>query len=445
MRNITLSLWGLLLVLTGLWLLADTMLPQPLTFISVRHVMVQYSGIIGISVMSVAMILATRPRWLESYLGGLDKTYRLHKWLGITGLVVAVTHWLWVNAPKWLVSLGWMDRPRRGGAHNTETLGTIEQFFHAQRELAESIGEWAFYAVVLFIALALIKRFPYRLFARTHKWIAVVYLLLVCHAVVLLKFSYWTQPIGLVTGLLMVAGVVSATLVLFNRVGIRNQVQGTVESLQYFPEIQVLETSIRLDQGWRGHQGGQFAFVSYDPKEGSHPYTIGSAWDPHDRRIVFITKALGDYTAVLPDSLKTGDRVKVEGPYGRFTFDDQHKRQIWIGGGIGITPFIARMKQLAQTPGKQTIDLFHTIPKFEQAPIDKLTTDAAAANVRLHVLVDDKDGLLDGARIRSTVPEWQSASIWFCGPIGFGKAIRQDLIANGLPPREFHQELFAMR
>ncbi len=40
MRNITLSLWVLLLVLTGLWLLADTMLPQPLIFISVRHVMV---------------------------------------------------------------------------------------------------------------------------------------------------------------------------------------------------------------------------------------------------------------------------------------------------------------------------------------------------------------------------------------------------------------------
>ena len=288
MRNITLSLWGLLLAVTGLWLLADTMLPEPLTFIAVRHVLVQYSGIVGISVMSVAMLLATRPRWLESYLGGLDKTYRLHKWLGITGLVVAVTHWLWVNGPKWLVSLGWMDRPRRGGAHNTETLGTIEQFFHAQRGLAESIGEWAFYAVVLLIALALIKRFPYRLFAKTHKWIAVVYLLLVFHAVVLLKFSYWIQPIGQVTGLLMLAGVVSATVVLFDRVGIRNQVQGTVESLQYFPELQVLETSIQLDQGWHGHQGGQFAFVSYDANEGSHPYTIGSAWDPHDRRIVFL-------------------------------------------------------------------------------------------------------------------------------------------------------------
>ncbi len=161
--------------------------------------------------------------------------------------------------------------------------------------------------------------------------------------------------------------------------------------------------------------------------------------------MLLITKALGDYTAVLPDSLTPGDRVKVEGPYGRFTFGDQHQRQIWIGGGIGITPFIARMKQVAQTPGTQAIDLFHTIPKLEQAPIDKLTADAVAANVRLHVLVDDKDGLLDGARIRLKIAEWQSASIWFCGPIGFGNAIRQDLIANGLSPRQFHQELFAMR
>jgi len=29
------------------------------------------------------MILATRPKWLERPLGGLDKMYQLHKWTGI--------------------------------------------------------------------------------------------------------------------------------------------------------------------------------------------------------------------------------------------------------------------------------------------------------------------------------------------------------------------------
>jgi predicted ferric reductase len=62
------------------------------------------------------------------------------------------------------------------------------------------------------------------------------------------------------------------------------------------------------------------------------------------------------------------------------------------------------------------------------------------------VLVDSRDGLLTGDRIRSVVPGWRDASIWFCGPTGFGEALRADFAAHGLPVEErFHQELFSMR
>ncbi|MFU2488283.1 hypothetical protein [Thauera sp. WH-1] len=40
----------------------------------------------------------------------------------------------------------------------------MEIFFRGQGGLAESVGEWAFYAAVVLIVLALAKRFPYRLF-----------------------------------------------------------------------------------------------------------------------------------------------------------------------------------------------------------------------------------------------------------------------------------------
>lgn len=441
MRNIKVALWGLLLGLTGLWVLANLDLPEPLTFFAVRKQAVQLTGVLAIGVMSVAMVLATRPRWLEPWLDGLDKTYRLHKWLGITALIVAILHWLWGKGPKWAVSLGLMERPQRRARG---AFGPTEQFFREYRDTAELIGEWAFYAVVLFIALALIKRFPYRLFAKTHQVLAVAYIALVFHAVVMMNGSYWAQPVGLVTGLLMAAGVVSAILVLFNGVGIRHQAHGTIESLEYYPKIRVLETAIRMDEDWRGHAAGQFAFVTFDPKEGAHPFTLADAWNPHDRRVVFITKGLGDYTELLPDLLHVGDKAKVEGPYGCFTFDDRN-RQIWIGGGIGITPFIARMKHLAKTPHAQVIDLYYATLTFDPTVRDRLHADAAAADVRLHILVEGRDGRLDGARIRSENPDWRSASIWFCGPLGFGNALRRDLVANGLAPKDFNQELFNFR
>ena len=82
---------------------------------------------------------------------------------------------------------------------------------------------------------------------------------------------------------------------------------------------------------------------------------------------------------------------------------------------------------------------------FDQTAIDRLTADAAAAVVRLHLLVSSRDGRLNGERIRSVVPDWQSASIWFCGPSEFGEALRKDFLAHGLPAERYHQELFQMR
>ncbi|MEP1906299.1 MAG: ferric reductase, partial [Nitratireductor sp.] len=65
--------------------------------------------------------------------------------------------------------------------------------------------------------------------------------------------------------------------------------------------------------------------------------------------------------------------------------------------------------------------------------------------VRLHLLVDGKDGRLSAERIKQAVPEWEEAGIWFCGPAGFGLALRKDLLASGLSPDAFHQELFQLR
>ena len=87
----------------------------------------------------------------------------------------------------------------------------------------------------------------------------------------------------------------------------------------------------------------------------------------------------------------------------------------------------------------------HTQRPRSSAQKSRLRADAAAAGIRLHVLVDAEDGLLDGERIRRLVPDWAQASLWFCGPGGFGRALHADFAARGLPARAFHQELFQMR
>jgi predicted ferric reductase len=244
----------------------------------------------------------------------------------------------------------------------------------------------------------------------------------------------------------MAGGSVAAVLVLLGRVGAGRQVKGHIETLTHYPALDVIESRIALQPGWPGHAAGQFAFVTSNVREGAHPYTIASSWNERDPRITFITKALGDHTRRLRQYLKVGMPVTVEGPYGCFDFEDDRPRQIWIGAGIGITPFVARMKQLAVRPGDKAIDLFHPTAVYEPAAIAKLEADALAAGVRLHLIADDRgDARLDGQRIRAAVPEWVSASLWFCGPAGFGEGLRRDFAAHGFAASRFHQELFEMR
>ncbi|MFG1394786.1 ferredoxin reductase family protein [Xanthobacter agilis] len=450
MRNIQILYFSVIALIVVLWVFAEGSLFSASNFFQVRDLVIQSSGVLAIGLMSIAMMLALRPRWPERWFGGLDKMYRLHKWLGISILVVATFHWLWAEGPKWASGLGLIE----GGARPTRApiADPVQAFLTSLRGSAESVGEWAFYAAALLMILALVKYFPYRLFYKTHRLLAVAYLVLSFHAMVLTKFSYWMSPLGLLLALLLVGGVGAAVIVLLGLRGKGRQVWGRIATLHYYPGVRTLEIAIDMAQGWPGHKAGQFAFAMSDPSEGPHPYTIASSWHDGESRISFIAKELGDHTSRLKDKLSIGQEVRIEGPYGRFTFDDDFAHQIWIAGGIGITPFIARMKHMAllrdtpDWPKGQVIDLFHTTSEVDEEALAKLAADALNADVRLHLLIDARDGQLTGDRLRAAVPDWSTTSIWFCGPTGFADALKRDLAAKGFPTdRRFHQELFAMR
>ena len=143
MKNIKTALWLIPALLTALWLAANLPLPETLGFIAIRNLLVQYSGVLSLGAMSVIMVLATRARWLESWVNGLDKSYRLHKWLGISALVTSIVHWIASQGPKWMVGLGLIEAPQRGRPPGGgPSLDTVQAFFMSQRGLAEGVGEW---------------------------------------------------------------------------------------------------------------------------------------------------------------------------------------------------------------------------------------------------------------------------------------------------------------
>ncbi len=442
MKRIVWVILTLPVVLTLLWFQAD---PDGFAldrFWPLRSAMVQYSGVLVMAAMSVALILAARPALGERLCGGLDKCYRLHKWLGISALLLATLHWLWAQGPKWAVGLGWLERPaRRGAGQAGEGLAALLQ---GQRGIAESLGEWAFYACVLLIVLALIPRFPYRWFFRTHRLLALAYLLLVYHALILAKPAYWATALGVLGALLLLAGSTAALLSLTRNIGRRRQVLGRIDTLQHHPDNRVLAVRIRLEGAWPGHRAGQFAFVTFDRREGPHPFTISSAW-LDDGCLEFAIKGLGDYTRTLPQTLRPGDPVTVEGPYGHFDFSSRKAGQIWVAGGIGIAPFLARLRALAGRTDTQPIDLFYCTSEPCADFIDDLRGLAAAAQVELHLVIAPRGQRLTSQQLRADISDWQVRDIWFCGPSRFGRTLRRDMRAHGMATGDFHQELFEMR
>jgi predicted ferric reductase len=116
-----------------------------------------------------------------------------------------------------------------------------------------------------------------------------------------------------------------------------------------------------------------------------------------------------------------------------------------VGGGIGITPFLARLQALAGHNDGKAIDLFYATAEHDPAMIARLQRDAERARVNLHVLWEPRDGRLDTARLQALIPDWCHADVWFCGPAGFGRMLREELQVQGLPAQRFHQEWFEMR
>lgn len=405
----------------------------------VRQEALYLSGLLSIAMMSLAMFLSTRPAWLETPLGGMDRVYRTHKWAGILGVAFAVIHWLVEEIVGDILKA---TVGREGRIPKEKFTGFLEVL----RDLAKDMGEWAFYAVLAMLVITLWKRFPYKPWRVLHQAMPVLYLMLALHAAMLAPTDYWIQPVGILLAMLGATGVYGAVYSLIGRIGRARQVSGIVAAVEQ-PAPDVVAVTCQLDGRWRGHRPGQFAFITFDQKEGAHPFTIASA-DRGDRNIKFQIKALGDYTRTLGLRLKAGNTVKVEGPYGRFDMarHDRKARQVWIAGGIGVTPFLAWLDSLQQTRSDVSADLHYCTRDRGSDPfVARLEANCAALpGIRLHVHGAQQGETLSAADVAAPPTDPRRSEIWFCGPQGLAEELKRELVRIG-GRFTLHQEAFEMR
>ena len=397
------------------------------------------SGLLSITLMSLCMLLAIRPVWLESPLGGLDRIYRLHKWSGILGISFGAIHWLIKLSGGLLKSL-------------IGTGGRLPKIKHeglagVLREFGDDMGEPALYIALAMLVITLWRRFPYPIWRHLHRIMPVLYLMLAFHAVVLAPAAYWTQPVGVMLATFIAIGTISSLISVSGLIGRRRQVNGTISSIRTDNEI--TEITCRLDDAWQGHKAGQFAFITFSRLEGAHPFTIASA-DRGDKSITFCIKALGDFTRRIGHQVQVGQVVSIEGPYGRFQYRlcRPDRRQIWVAGGIGVTPFLAWLESFQGSPAEwhqadfhyctQNRDTDHFVSRLQD-----LCTEQPG--IRLHIHSAQHGERLSASALKLAQTQREKTEIWFCGPSGLANALKKGLGESWNANLCFHQEAFEMR
>jgi len=407
-------------------------------YLSMRKALTTLTGALALGWMGICMLLALRPSWLERALDGLDKLFYIHKWVGIGAVLLVVTHWLLILSPRTLMAWGWVESvarhphgPRGGGQ---SLVG-----------LAKEMGEWSAWLMIVLGVVALLRFVPYGWFRKLHKGFPVAFLIGACHSVVMVHRDFSGTLFDVLMLIIAALGSVIAVYSLVGMIGRRYQHRARVASVSTCA-AEVVNLQIEPGADWPGHRAGQFALLTLNEDEGAHPFTIVSDWQP-GASLRFAIKPLGDYTRTLVARVRVGDAATIEGPYGRFDFGDDADPQVWVAGGIGVAPFIARLEALARSGAARprNIHFFYSVRSASEASFPEgLEALCRRAGVTLHLRIPSRDGRICDGEIGRLAKH--ARGVWFCGPAGWARSLGDALQRDfGLPRQHFHRELFEFR
>jgi predicted ferric reductase len=200
----------------------------------------------------------------------------------------------------------------------------------------------------------------------------------------------------------------------------------------------------------RAGQFFQWRFLDGPGWSRSHPFSLSAA--PGGDRLRITVKSSGDGSARVA-SLRPGTRALVEGPYGRLTGESYTGGPlVLLACGIGITPLISLLGELAYGPGEATL-VYRVRSEQEPAFRSELDWFAAKRGVTVVYLVGPRsaDGSwlpaghrdTDVGALRRLAPDVADAEVYLCGPEAWTEAARSAARAAGVPAARLHTELFS--
>jgi predicted ferric reductase len=388
----------------------------------------------GTVAFALNLVLGARLRPVEALFGGLERMYKAHRLNGQIAFLLLLGHVVFILASRATISTSTALDLLRPSAGWTVFAGVL-----------------AFAGMVVAIVLTLFVRMGHELFVYVQRSFGIVFLGATYHVFTTDGARDDSQALNLYMASLATLGIAAFAYrsvlgdVLVRRrpyrVAAVNRLDENVTEVVMEPRARRLT-----------YAPGQFLFVSFrEPfseqfplflRNQFHPFSITSA--PDESRLRITVKAVGDYTRALR-TLEPGAAAVVEGPYGAFSSRDlQNDRQIWIAGGIGVTPFLSMARSLDGRAGP-AVDFYYCVEHEPEAHfLDEIRSIAREREgFRVSLVPRDREGFLTAERLAAENDDLASADILVCGPPAMIESLRSQLKRQGVPGSQIHAEEFS--
>jgi predicted ferric reductase len=423
---------GCLIITTVLWIAGRFQNEIPPGFWPWRGLS-QLTVLWSVTLMSVAMLAVVRAHALEPAFGGLDRAVRFHRILGPSAIVLLIAHVIFLA----LVQL-------ESGA----SIGDV--FVPFWSASARSIDILVFYLLLLLGGLAYDRRMSYERWLSVHRLTGLIFLGGSAHAVIEPGTIADFEPLRTWMVILILAGGAAwlYRVVLFNRLGPR---------YRYLLETVVPRGSNIIDLVMRPvdrrmmYEPGTFVFLRVPEIKGHqkelHPFSISST--PVDRDLRVSIRTIGDFTRRLP-ALEPGTHLDVYGPFGGFTSHRfaPFRRLVFIGAGIGITPFLGMLAFELSNRDFRRIWLYYVARDEQDAVYDSEIRESyldAESYIDYTLWTTATRGRITAAQVAAEIAPLADYAVMLCGQVRFISDLAWQFRALGLSHDRIITEEFEFR
>ena len=421
---------GALLTTTALWTAARVRSSPPdlWPWLGLSQITVLWS----VTLMAIALLAVVRAHALEPVFGGLDRSVRFHRIVGPSAILLLIVH---------VICLVLNERQRGGSIGNM-----LVPFWS---ESTRSVDIIVLYGLVLLGVLAYNRTMPYERWLVIHRFIGLVFLAGAAHAATEPGTIADFEPLRTWIVILLLAGGAAwlYRIVLFRGLGPRYPYRVETAAVR---GSNIIDLVMRPVSRRMMYEPGTFVFLRIPSLNGQHkelhPFSISSS--PVDRDLRVSIRMIGDFTKRLP-ALSSGAAVEVFGPFGGFTAHRfaPFRRLVFVGGGIGITPFLGMLAFELSNHDFRRIWLYYVVRNEQDAVYDAEIRESylsAESYIDYELWMTASRGRITAAQIAEQVA-LDDYAVMLCGQMAFVADLARQFAALGVPRERIITEEFEFR